>query len=163
MNDSESAYLPDKIVSGGQTGVDRAGLDAAIQHGIPVGGWCPAGRRAEDGSIPDCYPLQETKARNFAVRTRRNVKDSDGTLVLNLGELEGGTLQTVDYAQKIGKPCLVVQLDAVERPDVDAIVNWLKMHSIKTLNIAGPRESKRPGAYQIGFTFLGHLLSGTNY
>lgn len=161
MNDSESAYLPDKIVSGGQTGVDRAGLDAAIQHGIPVGGWCPAGRRAEDGSIPDCYPLQETKARNFAVRTRRNVKDSDGTLVLNLGELEGGTLQTVDYAQKIGKPCMVLQLDSAEHADVDTVINWLKMHSIKTLNIAGPRESKRPGAYQVSFEFLELVLNAS--
>lgn len=159
MNNSESAHLPDKIVSGGQTGVDRAGLDAAMLHGIPVGGWCPAGRRAEDGCIPDCYPLQETKARNFAVRTRRNVKDSDGTLVLNLGELEGGTLQTVDYAQKIGKPCMVVQLDSTEHPDVDAVINWLKMHNIKTLNIAGPRESKRPGVYRASSVFLGMVLS----
>ena len=89
-----------KIISGGQTGADRAGLDVALTVGLPIGGWCPQGRRAEDGPIPDGYPLVETAERNYQTRTRRNVEDSDGTLILNLGKLDGGTAFTV----KLGSP-----------------------------------------------------------
>mgnify|MGYP003793290687 CR=1 FL=1 len=88
-----------KIVSGGQTGVDRAALDVAMQLGIPVGGWCPRGRRAEDGRIPDSYPLREASSVNYAKRTELNVRDSDGTLILSGGPLTGGTALTESLAR----------------------------------------------------------------
>ena len=147
-----------QIVSGGQTGVDRAALDVAMNLRIVTGGWCPAGRRAEDGVIPERYPLQETKAKNYAVRTRWNVRDSDGTLVLTSGELSDGTLKTVEYACKAGKPCLVVQLDHPDHPDSGAIKDWLLANSIRTLNVAGPRESKRPGIYRQSTELLQELF-----
>lgn len=84
----------DKLISGGQTGVDRAALDVGLALGLPVGGWCPKGQRAEDSKIPDCYPLVEIPERNYRTRTRRNVEDADGTLILNLGKLDGGTAFT---------------------------------------------------------------------
>lgn len=147
-----------KIISGGQTGADRAGLDAALKVNIAIGGWCPAGRRAEDGVIPECYDLEETPSANYAVRTRHNVRDSDGTLIFNLGELDGGTKKTVEYAAKIGKPCLIVQLDNTKHPRPAAIKKWLQKHAICTLNVAGPRESKRPGIYRQSSALLGRLF-----
>lgn len=148
-----------RIISGGQTGADRAALDAAIAKGIATGGWCPAGRKAEDGVIPEKYPLTETIARNYAVRTRWNVRDAEGTLILNLGELDGGTLETLLIAQKTGKPCLVVQLDQPDHQHRQQVITWLREHSIHILNIAGPRESKRPGTYRQSYTtFLKDLL-----
>jgi hypothetical protein len=137
-----------KIISGGQTGADRAALDVALQLGIPAGGWCPAGRRAEDGPIPARYPLIETKSPIHSVRTRRNVREADGTLVFNLGVLDGGTLLTVNYAASRGKPCLLVQLDDPGHPDVAAVRAWLAAHRIRVLNVAGQRESKRAGVYE---------------
>ncbi|HOW77406.1 MAG TPA: putative molybdenum carrier protein [Candidatus Competibacteraceae bacterium] len=105
-----------KIVSGGQTGVDRAALNVGLALGWPVGGWCPKGRRAEDGRIPDRYPLSETPERNYQTRTGRNIEDSDGTLILNLGTLEGGTALTASHACQIGKPCLIVTLETGIEP-----------------------------------------------
>lgn len=123
-----------KLISGGQTGVDRTALDIALALGLPVGGWCPKGRRAEDGVIPDCYPLVETLERNYQVRTRRNIEDSDGTLILNLGTLDGGTALTVAHARQIGKPCLVVALEAGIEPAT--FREWLAANHIQVLNIA---------------------------
>ena len=151
--------LLDKIVSGGQTGVDRAALDAALSQGLAIGGWCPAGRRAEDGSIPDRYPLSETRSRDYAVRTRRNVRDADGTLVLNAGALDGGTLVTVAYAGQRRKPHLVVQLDEPCHARPEQVAAWLQANGIRILNVAGPRESKRPGIYRQSSEFLKLLLS----
>ena len=150
----------DKIVSGGQTGVDRAALDAALFLGIAIGGWCPAGRRAEAGNIPDRYPLTETKSRDYAVRTRCNVRESDGTLVLNVGALDGGTLVTAAYAGKRRKPYLVVQLDDPRHEGPEEVKAWLQEHGIRVLNVAGPRASKRPGIYQQSREFLELLLRG---
>jgi len=101
-----------KIVSGAQTGVDRAGLDAAMKLGVATGGWCPAGRLAEDGTIPEKYALTETESADYKVRTEWNVRDSDATLILNLGPLEGGTALTTELAKQHKKPCLIVRLDA---------------------------------------------------
>src|SRR4051812_7121882 len=100
------------VVSGGQAGADRAALDFAMEHGYTHGGWAPHARIAEDGPIPSKYQLTELPAGGYRQRTRRNVEDSDGTLIVNLGELEGGTLATRDFALRLGKPHLVVQLDA---------------------------------------------------
>lgn len=148
------------IISGGQSGADRAALDVALQLGIAAGGWCPAGRRAEDGVIPARYPLVETKSPIYSVRTRRNVREADGTLVFNLGVLDGGTLLTVNYAARRGKPCLLVQLDAPGHPDPAAVAIWLRDHHIRVLNVAGPRESKRPGIYAEVKGFLEGVLRG---
>lgn len=138
--------LPQRIVTGGQTGVDRAALDWAIHHGIDHGGWCPAGRRAEDGQIPMQYHLEEMPGAGYRQRTRQNVIDSDATLILNAGALDGGTEQTRVFALRAMKPCLVVRL---EEADIDGaaqeIVAWLKSHCPRVLNVAGPREGKRPG------------------
>ena len=134
-----------KIVSGGQTGVDRAALDAALALAIPCGGWCPKGRLAEDGPIADRYPLQETTTIDYAVRTEWNVRDSDATLIINRGELEGGTRLTVELARRHQRPCLVVDPD---RPSaIEDINTWLDDHDIRVLNVAGPRASKDPEIY----------------
>lgn len=146
-----------KIISGGQTGVDRAGLDAAIEFGLPVGGVCPKDRKAEDGPIPDLYSLTELSSSSYAVRTERNVKDSDGTLVLNIGNLSGGTAKTAEYARRHGKPYLIVQLDHTSTPDT--VLTWLEQNQIKILNIAGPRESKHPGLHKKARTFLCQLFT----
>lgn len=138
-----SAVRPSKIVSGGQSGVDRGALDAAIALGIPHGGWCPRGRLAEDGTIPSCYELAETGSPEYYVRTERNVLDSDATLILYRGELKGGTALTQDLAERHGKPCLVVDLD--HPPDLAVIRRWLVASHADTLNVAGPRESQSPG------------------
>lgn len=148
-----------RIVSGGQTGVDRAALDFAIQHAIPHGGWCPRGRRAEDGPIPARYALRETASKDYAVRTRRNIAEADATLVLNCGELAGGTLYTVRCAERLGKPCLVVRLDGrAGEEEVARVRDWLSRASVATLNIAGPRESKVPGISRAASTFLALVL-----
>ena len=145
-----------KIVSGGQTGVDRAGLDAGMEAGLPVGGWCPKGRLAEDGVVPEKYPLIEMGSASYTSRTEQNVIDSDGTLVLNRGKLSGGTKRTVEFAIKHNRPYLTVQLD--DEPNVEAIMEWVKAQSIRTLNVAGPRESKCPGIYMESIDLLKSLL-----
>ena len=136
----------DKLISGGQTGVDRAAFDVALALGLPVGGGCPQGRRAEDGIIPDRYPLTETPERDYQARTRRNIEESDGTLILNRGQLDGGTALTASYASQIGKPCLIVALEVGIEPA--AFREWLAAHHIRVLNVAGPRKRQRPGVYE---------------
>ncbi|RQW89064.1 MAG: hypothetical protein EHM79_04340 [Geobacter sp.] len=145
-----------KIISGGQTGVDRAALDAGLRYGIAVGGWCPAGRRAEDGQVPEHYPLDELDSPDYAARTEQNVVDSDATLVLNLGALTDGSELTVQLARKHRKPHLVIQLDRAADPT--AVTRWLRELSVQVLNIAGPRESKRPGVYERALRFVQRLL-----
>lgn len=147
------------VISGGQTGADRAALDFAIAHGIEHGGWCPLGRRAEDGPLDAKYRLVETEREGYRARTVRNVRDSDATLVLNLDELEGGSLETMRIAQRRGKPVLVVQLDAPPTDmDLAELRQWLRVHAVACLNVAGPRESKRPGIYQAARALLERLL-----
>lgn len=144
-----------KIVSGGQTGVDRAGLDAARTAAIPIGGYCPKGRLAEDGVIPDLYPLTELESPEYRYRTEQNVIESDGTLILNSGTLADGTRLTYDFTVQHAKPCLIVQLDDENRPELAGVVRWLEGQSIDTLNVAGPRESKVPGGiYSEAFDYL---------
>ncbi len=137
-----------RLVSGGQTGADRAALDWALAHGVDHGGWCPKGRRAEDGVLHPRYRLRETADEGYLERTRRNVLDSDATLIVNLGELDGGTLETLRFAKRCRRPVLVIQADAgVGEAEVARFLEWLGREPISTLNVAGPRESKRPGIY----------------
>lgn len=131
------------IISGGQSGVDRAALDFALEHGIPCRGWCPKGRQAEDGTIDARYPLQETESELPKVRTEMNAIDSDGTLVLSWGNPTDGTKLTGDAAKKHGKPVFFTELG--KKPDVPAFRKWIEDHNIRLLNIGGPRESFAPG------------------
>ena len=145
-----------KIISGGQTGVDRAALDWAMERGISHGGWCPAGRKAEDGPIDRRYQLDETDSSNYRIRTSKNVLDSDATLILNAGALEGGTLETLRIAEREGRPVRIVQVE-----DDSGIVDlrgWLERIRPGVLNIAGPRESKRPGIYFAALAVLNKAL-----
>jgi hypothetical protein len=135
-----------KIISGGQTGVDRAALDFAIQHGYEHGGWCPRGRLAENGVIPLIYELRETESAEYEERTEKNVVDSDATLiVVRKRELSGGTAFTKICAEQHGRPLLVVcERDGVSKSAV-ALSKFIERHKVRTLNIAGPRESQAPG------------------
>lgn len=147
-----------KIISGAQTGVDRAALDAAMSAKISTGGWCPKGRLAEDGKIPVNYKLKETSSRCYRVRTRKNVLDSDGTLILNEGaELSAGTALTLNLAKKSMKPLFVADVRDVQKTQKD-ISAWLSQNKIRILNVAGPRESMKPGIYQKAFQFMKGLL-----
>jgi len=147
-----------KIISGGQTGVDRAALDVAIELGIPHGGWCPKGRRTEDGRIDDRYNLTESANGDYAVRTRQNVHGSQATLILgfrNEGDhrnLRGGTKMTAVTAMLAGKPFIVADLH--NPAEVDCISDWLDRTTIACVNVAGPRESKQPGIYEASRYFL---------
>jgi hypothetical protein len=146
----------EKIVSGGQTGVDRAALDVALELGIPCGGWCPKDRLAEDGTIPERYPLRETRTTRYARRTQWNVRDSDATLILARGALAGGTAYTAQVARELERPYLVVPPDADMLPRVRS---WLAAHDVAVLNVAGPRESGSPGIHAAARAFLAALLA----
>ncbi len=147
-----------KVVSGGQTGVDRAALDVALELGFPCGGWVPRGRLAEDGRISPIYPMRETESRSYAMRTRLNVRDSDATLILTRGEPAGGTALTVDCARSLRRPHLVV--DLAGEVDLRAVHEWLDRHEVRVLNVAGPRESTPPGIYRTAVDVLRELLGG---
>lgn len=148
-----------KVISGGQTGVDRAGFDAAIKAGIPVGGYCPRGRLAEDGTIPEKYPMTELESIEPYYRTEQNVIHSDGTLILNKGILSGGTKLTHDFTIRYGKPRLIVQLDE-DKISPEQVINWIKGHQVHALNIAGPRESKcQEGVYADAFAYLEKIFN----
>lgn len=133
------------IVTGGQTGVDRAALDTALTLFLPVRGWCPFGRLAEDGKIPLIYPLQETTSTEYAIRTEWNVRDSDATIILSYGQLGGGTKLTVELAQKYHRPSLIINAPTYSDRDKTNFQKWIKDYHIRILNIAGPRESDQPG------------------
>lgn len=142
-----------KIISGGQTGVDRAALDCAIALKIAHGGWCPKNRRAEDGVIPLHYQLQETASRDYAERTWRNVHDADGTLII-LQKLPpiGGTLLTIKIAKQLKKPYLI--FNCAQQSSPSAITSWIIKNRIQILNAAGPRESQNPGIYHLAYAIL---------
>lgn len=150
--------LPDlhRIISGGQTGVDRAALDVAMAHGLACGGWVPRGRRAEDGRVPASYPLRETPGFAYVERTRLNVRDADATLILTRGNPVGGTALTVDVATRLRRPHVVVDLES----GLDAMASraWLTALRVRVLNVAGPRESGAPGIYAQARDFLDALL-----
>jgi Circularly permutated YpsA SLOG family/Domain of unknown function (DUF6794) len=139
----------EKIVSGGQTGADRAGLDAAIDLDIPHGGWIPKGRRTEDGGLPEKYHLEEMPTGSYEARTEQNVIDSDGTLIVSHGKLNGGSAKTRRFAKKHNRPWLHVDLDKTNlfKAAMD-IGSWVEKNRIKVLNVAGPRGSKDPEIYE---------------
>jgi hypothetical protein len=159
MSRGSEGRLPQRVVSGGQTGVDRAALDAAIALGIEHGGWCPRGRLAEDGRIPARYRLTETRSPEYWVRTEQNVIDSDGTLILYRKSLSGGTELTHRMAVKHARPCRLVDLETGPLPaDVRA---WIDEHKIAVLNVAGPRESSAAGIARQSVDFLQGVLSSS--
>ncbi len=120
-----------------------------------IGGWCPRGRRAEDGPISQNYPLAETTSAAYSQRTEANVRDSDATLILSRGRLSGGTALTRDTARTHKKPLLVLDLRTAT-PD-DAVI-WIKRQAISVLNVAGPRESAAPGIYEEASGYLRRVL-----
>ncbi len=148
-------WMPRQIVSGGQTGVDRAALDWACLHRIPHGGWCPRGRLAVDGSLAPFYQLTETDSTGYRQRTKLNVRDSDATLILIRGELAGGSALTAKFAQQMNKPYLVASLDSRESSAITTeIGDWLQRGRFETLNIAGPSERKFPRIYYLTMNTL---------
>ena len=149
-----------KIISGAQTGADRAALDAALELGIPSGGWVPKGRYAEDGVIPERYPdLEETPDAEVEMRTEWNIRDSDATLIVSHGPLEGGSLYTKVKAGELGKPWLHLDLSGLSHDQaVTTARRWLEDVRPAVLNIAGPRGSKDPDIYPETVLFLRTLL-----
>jgi hypothetical protein len=146
----------EKILSGGQTGVDRAALDVALELGIACGGWCPAGRHADDGPIPARYPLQETADMDHTVRTENNVRDSDGTLMFYRGKLQGGSAYAVLMAQKLKRPVLAI--DVAAPPPPAEVVAWLARHGVRRVHIGGQREVTSPGIYAQAGGLIGNIL-----
>ena len=149
-----------KIVSGGQTGVDRAALDFAIDHDHPHGGWCPHGRLADDGIIPAKYHLRETDSPEYDERTVKNVLDSDATLIVARDKhLSGGTAFTHALALQHGRPVLVVCEPGGLSQGAVAFSRFLQQHRISTLNVAGPRESQAPGLGKFARSLLEKTLN----
>lgn len=136
------------IVSGGQTGADRSALDWAIARDIPHGGWCPAGRLAEDGKIGSAYNLKETPKAEYLQRTEWNVRDSDGTVVFSIGaDLSGGSLATMKLVSQLGKPGIHLFRSQTPSENAAQLCRFIRKHEVKILNVAGPRASGEP---QIG-------------
>lgn len=152
-----------KIVSGGQTGIDRGALDAALAAAVPCGGWCPAGRRAEDGPIPSRYPVTALASESYRERTRRNVVDSDATLIIYQQDLEGGTALTMRFCRELGRPVCSIDLAAVPvEAAAEAIRAFLHLNTVAVLNVAGPRASKWPQARRLCRELVGTVLSDSS-
>ena len=143
-----------RIISGGQTGVDRAALDVALRHDFPHGGWCPKGRKAEDGPIGGQYQLMPTPTARYAQRTEWNVRDSDGTVVLTFGaDPTDGSARTIEFCKMYGKPWLHIARHSTFNPALD-LQRFVKANDIGILNIAGSRESKEPGIGRWAYTVI---------
>jgi hypothetical protein len=150
-----------KIISGGQTGADRAALEAARAWNLPIGGWVPAGREAEDGTIPaEFVELRETATRLPEERTRLNVQDSDGTLIISHGALTGGSALTLELAQQRHKPVLHIDLSQMPMHGaIRAVLGWLRSNPIENLNVAGPRASEDAHAQRGTFAVVAGVLA----
>jgi len=154
--------MPKKIISGGQTGVDRGALDACLLHAFNSGGWCPKDRLAEDGKIDIKYPLTETSDSDSEIRTRRNAKEANGTLIISPGHLFGGTYLTKEIADEMKKSVLVVSpWDGALNDIFTTIHLWIKKQEINVLNIAGPRKSQWLTGYEISFLITEMLIKET--
>ena len=150
-----------RIISGGQTGVDRAALDVALKHDIECGGWCPEGRLDEYGRIPDRYPVKELPNGGFAERTRQNVIDSDATVIFSSGKIEGGTAFTAQCCRDQNRPHLIIDAENLSIDEAaNEIVRLLNAQNIERLNIAGPRASEWAGGYGYAFAVLEKVLEG---
>ncbi len=145
-----------KIISGGQTGVDRASLDVAVNNNIQCGGHCPKGRKAEDGVIPEHYPLIETSSDDYKERTSLNIMNSDGTLIIIDKTRDKGTQTTIDLLREHHKPLIICDLSVIVNPK--QIRSWIFRNKIRTLNIAGPRESNCPGIYKQSYDFIQTIM-----
>ena len=144
-----------KIISGGQTGVDRAALDAALKYGIDCNGWCPAGRLDELGRIPARYPVRELEHGGFTERTLQNVKDSDGTVIIYPGKLSGGTEQTVRFCVEQQRPNELIDVSKSSTEDAARLIaEFVYKHKIHILNVAGPRQSEWREGYDYAFRAL---------
>jgi len=153
-----------KIISGGQTGVDRAALDVAPKHGIESGGWCPTGRLDEFGRIPDRYPVRELESGGFTERTLQNIKDSDGTVIIYPGKLSGGTEQTVHFCAEQRRPHELIDSSNVSTEKAAQLVaDFVRENKIDDLNVAGPRASEWPEGYDYAFRALDIFLTGCNH
>lgn len=153
-------WMVTKIISGGQTGADRAALDFAIKHNIPYGGWLPKGRITEDGTLPEKYQLQEMPTGKYSKRTEQNILDSDGTLIVSHEYLTGGSALTELLAEKHKKPCVHIDLNKLNEKEAALIIDkWLRTHRIKVLNVAGPRAGKDPKIYQATLVLLEAVFS----
>jgi hypothetical protein len=149
---------PLRVVSGGQTGVDRGALDAALDLGVPCGGWCPAGRQAEDGVIPARYPVTELRGAGYGERTHKNVEDSDGTLIVTFGHASGGTAYTIELCEKLARPHLIVDAANVMLEEaVCRAVRFVREEGVGRLNVAGPRASGEPRAYEYAYVLVREL------
>lgn len=149
----------EKIISGAQTGVDRAALDAAMAQGFPCGEWVPAGRLDENGVIPEHYPVKELKKGGFQMRTRQNLMDADGTLILYFGELEGGTEETAFRCMKLKRPYRLVDAAEVTAERCAALAEaFVRSRNLRSLNVAGPRASKQSEAYAYAYAVVEGLL-----
>ena len=144
------------IISGGQTGVDRAALDYGLSNHFQVGGWCPQGREAEDGTLNVVYPVSQTFSAEILNRTQFNVLESDATLILIFDDMDEGTQATYDIARENGKPVFVWKID--QNRNFQQFRNWLDKNNVNVLNIAGPRESNAVGIYSAVLDLLGELF-----
>ena len=148
-----------KIISGGQTGVDRAALDVALRHGIECGGWCPAGRLDEFGKIPDHYPIQELPGGGFTERTLQNVKDSDGTVVVYCDHLRGGTAQTVNFCLELKRPHELIDGSKLSAEGAAKLIgDFVRKNKIDILNVAGPRQTEWPEGYDYASRVMSAFL-----
>ena len=148
-----------KIISGGQTGVDRAALDVALRHGVESGGWCPTGRLDESGRIPNRYPVKELESGGFTERTLQNVKDSDVSVIFYPSKLSGGTGQTVKFCVERGRPCELIDASGVSiEKAAQSISDFVRQNKIHTLNVAGPRQSEWPEGYDYAYRTLDNFL-----
>lgn len=151
-----------RIISGGQTGADRGGLDAAIEMGIPHGGWCPKGRRAEDGPVPKRYRLRETESRDYPARTERNVLEADGTVVFSLGRLDRGSALTLALARRHKRPSLHLDLRRLgPARAARRLRQWVDRRGIAVLNVAGPREGTARGIRRLVWEILATAFSAS--
>jgi hypothetical protein len=150
-----------KIISGGQTGVDRAALDVALKRGIPSGGSCPAGRLAEDGIIPERYPVHELGGGGATERTYANVRDSDATAIFYCGDPRGGTAETIGYCDALRRPRIIIHADTNVADAAAMLAQFVRDDSVAVLNVAGPRASEWPAGYDYVSGVLDRFLSGS--